>query len=1163
MRRVYRYFLSFIFIALFQSAALSQFDFKVIQCETVEEVEALIDTVFLAGVNPQMIQNISFTGDPTMVGYFYNAYFTGFQVREGIIMTSGRAQSGDDSNICNSGANANTNLGLGGDPDLETLAANGQPSRDACIIEFDFKPAADTVTFNYIFASEEYHDYVDAAFNDVFGFFLSGDGIDGPFTDNAINIAEIPGTHLPVSINNVNIGVGSTTCSGKPTGCDHCEYFKDNSQADDPAFDIFVYDGFTTQLPATNPVTQCEWYHIKLAVSDIGDWLFDSGVLLEKGSFDPGNVEKQTTYTHPTVDSVLYESCQSHESVVYFNINSKRSDPYFFGFHIDTTSPNQATRGTDYNLITTTNTDTVWIEAGALYDSIRIQTYFDGEVEGVEEIRIVFNPLMCNAFGVPDTAIVLLADLPPMPDTTLFFNTACEETITIGFGDNIGGVAPYTFDWYTINEDTETVEFIPSGNNQYIIPCIIDDTCGQQQTDTCVVIVPALVADAGPDKSMCNVDSVQLEGGAPAAQQWLWESNPADPSLVGKEDSLQPWVYPSFETEYLFTVLDNCKNEDQDTVFVTLNEGVADAGDDQVICVGEMSTLTANGGTDYSWQWSANPPDPSLNGQENNQTINVTPTATTTYNVVVTNDCDFSADDNVEITVNPLPPADAGGNNEVCFGQEFQLEGGGGISYQWSSLPNDPSLYVGGQDTLPNPLVTPPTQEEYKYYLNVVGPLGCANSDSMVLQVNPVPDLDIDSDNDIICFGDDVTISAIGTADYTWSAYPPDPTLAGQENNQTITVTPLVTTTYTLTGVVTGFDCPAELARSVEVKPELQASFDTQDDIACEGETFSVLYTGNAATDATYEWDFDGATVVAGSGQGPIDLIWDTEGVKTIRLAVEEDGCRSGEELSTVTVIRTPVSGFDADVYEGCVPFTVEFTNSSGNTTDNVTYNWTFGTGDESTSMAPSYEYTEPGNYDVSLTVTNENRCAATDSRTAFISAYETPEADFDPDPIETVLEAATIDFTNGSTSGDPLTYDWDFDDGNNSDQENPSHTYTQAGNYFVKLLITTSNGCTDEIEKEVLIHPDFAVYAPNAFTPNGDGLNDYFEIKGIGIKQYLLQVYSRWGEVIYESTNLEEQWDGKFNGDFVSPGTYVFTINYTSMLDKDFTDKGTVTVMR
>jgi gliding motility-associated-like protein len=96
-----------------------------------------------------------------------------------------------------------------------------------------------------------------------------------------------------------------------------------------------------------------------------------------------------------------------------------------------------------------------------------------------------------------------------------------------------------------------------------------------------------------------------------------------------------------------------------------------------------------------------------------------------------------------------------------------------------------------------------------------------------------------------------------------------------------------------------------------------------------------------------------------------------------------------------------------------------------------------------------------------------------------------------------------------------------------------------------------------------VVIHPDFAVYPPNAFTPNGDGENDTFEVKGTGVNSYLLRIYSRWGELIFESSSLEDQWDGTYKGSLVTTGTYVYSINYRSMVDKDYKIHGTVTVIR
>ncbi|MFA5417397.1 MAG: gliding motility-associated C-terminal domain-containing protein, partial [Bacteroidales bacterium] len=93
--------------------------------------------------------------------------------------------------------------------------------------------------------------------------------------------------------------------------------------------------------------------------------------------------------------------------------------------------------------------------------------------------------------------------------------------------------------------------------------------------------------------------------------------------------------------------------------------------------------------------------------------------------------------------------------------------------------------------------------------------------------------------------------------------------------------------------------------------------------------------------------------------------------------------------------------------------------------------------------------------------------------------------------------------------------------------------------------------------------HPDFAVYAPSAFTPNGDGKNDVFEIKGTGIKTLQIQIYSRWGELIFESNDMLKQWDGTINGNPAPTGTYVYQISYTSMINLSYSYKGTVTLVR
>lgn len=1143
-----------LFVVLTNYTVKAQFGLSITQCTTIEQVEALIDTVFLEGISPAQIKNISFTGDPGAVGYFTGGYIFGFQVPQGIVLSSGFTGDLDQSNDCGSFESGNTSGGS--DPDL--VLAGGTSINDACVIEFDFKPAGDSVKFNYVFGSEEYHEWVSPLFADVFGFFLSGPGINGNYSNNGINIAEVPGTHNPVSIGTVNCGDQDNSCTPPPGSGPGCEFLYDNTDVTQGSFNQCTMDAYTVPFVADNGVESCEWFHIKLAIGDAGDAAYDSGVFLEKGSFDPGNVECNTDFTHPTVDSLLYESCNNHEAVLYFSIGSLRNDPYILPFTIE----GSATRGVDYMIITTHPGDTIYIDEGSLVDSIRIRTFYNPEVEGLEDVRVKFNPVMCG-FGAPDTAIVWISDLPAMPDTNLMFTSYCQETATLDFANNLGGVPPYSYDWYTVSKTTPTIDYKPNGDNLFYFPCIVTDTCGQARSDTAFLIVPDLVASAGPDKTMCNVDSVQIEGSSPGAQIFFWESDPPnEPSLQGKEYQDTAWVFPTVATDYKLRVSDNCTNSDTDTVLVSLDEAVANAGENQVICYSESVTLSANGGTGYQWEWTSVPPDPTIGGQINDQTITVSPTATATvYTVSVTNDCDKTAEADVQVEVIPLPNADAGANSSVCFGQEFQLNASGGTQYLWTSDPVDPTLSVNGQDTLPNPIVNPPSQEPYKYYVQVWDQ--CTNSDSMTLMVDPVPSLSVAADNEILCFGESATLSVTGNANYTWTADPTDPSLAGQENNQIITVTPQEPTTYTLVGVVAGFNCPATIVQEIDVKPELQSTFDLQADETCQGKSFSVLYNGNASVSANYTWDFDGGQIITGSGGGPVDVSWDTEGLKTIILSVEEDGCFSDVSSMTVNVLRAPVSAFDSNLQEDCIPFDVSFNNTSSNQSSNVSYLWTFGTGESSTSESPSFTYDQPGEYTVTLVVTNDEKCSNTFTQINYIKANETPSADFEPVPPETVLEQPTVNFTNNSTSSDNLSYDWDFGDGNTSSDQSPSNTYGAVGAYTVKLLVTTANGCEHETEKEVVVHPDFAVHAPNAFTPNGDGLNDVFDVKGVGIKVYLLQIYSRWGDLMYESNNLEDQWDGKFNGELVPDGTYVYTINYKSMLDKDYVKKGTVTVTR
>lgn len=224
-----------------------------------------------------VVSNITGKGPASSQGLFTCTGVCNVGLTSGIILTSGDA---DVPSQVNTGTGQSAAFPVSTtDPQLQAIATG--TVYDASMIEFDFIAASDSIQFNYIFASEEYNDYVNTGFNDVFGFFITGPG----FTGHQ-NIALIPGTTIPMSINNVNNG-GPVAHGVTPPGpCMNCQYFVNNS----PGNITTAYDALTTVLvAAVGGLTPGLTYNLKIGVSDCNDQIFDSGVFLEAGSFLSAN----------------------------------------------------------------------------------------------------------------------------------------------------------------------------------------------------------------------------------------------------------------------------------------------------------------------------------------------------------------------------------------------------------------------------------------------------------------------------------------------------------------------------------------------------------------------------------------------------------------------------------------------------------------------------------------------------------------------------------------------------------------------------------------------------------------------------------------------------------------------------------------------------------
>ena len=182
---------------------------------------------------------------------------------------------------------------------------------------------------------------------------------------------------------------------------------------------------------------------------------------------------------------------------------------------------------------------------------------------------------------------------------------------------------------------------------------------------------------------------------------------------------------------------------------------------------------------------------------------------------------------------------------------------------------------------------------------------------------------------------------------------------------------------------------------------------------------------------------------------------------------------------------------------------------------------------------------------------------------------FALPTADFDYGQQPVSILAPEVQFTNQSTPGLPH-YSWNFGDVYGTDTSslfNPSHTYNNVGTYYVTLTVSTASGCSATVVKPVVINEDYAIYVPNAFSPNGDGVNEIFKAEGEGIKDFKLYIFDRWGLLIFYSDDINKGWDGRVQGtgsvDPVQEDVYVWKIEATDYAKKGHKLHGTVTLLK
>lgn len=471
-----------------------------IQTSNTLGVEELVRDEFIKG-NCRNVSQITSIGNKSLSIGQFDFGTNSIKMNDGIIISTGDIALAEGPNIS---SEASRSFGVvSNDPDLGRLATDSL--FDATGIEFDFVPLDDHVSFRYVFASEEYCEFVGSPFNDVFGFFVSGPGINGTFSNNAINVASLTGTNQDVSINtvnhidNVNFYVNNVT----NLDAESCmiDYTPD-------AEDEIEYDGFTVPLTASFEVIPCETYRIRLIIGDVGDDQLDSGVFLESNSFDIGEGIDVRAEVPGSDEPLAFEGCADGQFVFTRSAISNVNEALTIDYSIS--SDSKARNGIDFEEIPLR----VTIPEGEESFVLPITVIEDNEYEGPENLKL---ELVYDCDCINPTISELIIN--EVQDFSIQFDeiNVCANQTFIITPQIVGGVPPFEFLWEN-GMDTDSLQTSVSVPTQYGI--IVTDFCGNTVESTAVINIQDIpVANLSGNYNFCETVvtgiPIELEGHPP------------------------------------------------------------------------------------------------------------------------------------------------------------------------------------------------------------------------------------------------------------------------------------------------------------------------------------------------------------------------------------------------------------------------------------------------------------------------------------------------------------------------------------------------------------------------------------------------------------------------------------------------------------------------
>lgn len=611
---------------------------------------------------------------------------------------------------------------------------------------------------------------------------------------------------------------------------------------------------------------------------------------------------------------------------------------------------------------------------------------------------------------------------------------------------------------------------------------------------TVSISVNPISLTASGNQTLCSGQSTTLS--ASGAINYTWT-----PSSINSNTII---ITPSVTTIYTISSINGNGCFESKTINISIIQTPTLTAQSSTICSGSTTTISVSGALNYSWT----PLVTAINS--NYSSVISTPSITSNYTITGTNGMSCIGSKTIEITVNPTPSLSiVPSNTSICSGNTLTISVSGANTYSWIPINSNSNTVI----------ISPNTNTTY----SVIGYSiqGCNSIKEFSIIVVQTPTLIVQSST--ICSGNSTTVSITGATNYSWTPS----VVAYSSNFSSVILSPSVTTNYTITG--SNLNCLQTTTTNINVLATPIITLVVSQTSVCSGNSI----IAHAYGASTYTWSNSSST-------SSIINIPANSSMTLNVIGTSLNGCNSLIEYQTVSVIPNPQLTISSN-QTLCIGSNIDISVTTS--ANDVLWNNGFITNTITVSPIANTYYS---------VVASDNSCSTKDS--VLITVVSFTDSDFSIIPYDTcnqVIELKCNNYTNNNI--------WVFSNSETiSNTCDLMHQYIVSGNFSIVHISNPNSSCADTTTKNYnvnLINNNDSIEIPNIFTPNGDGVNDYFDLSILFYCQnFELEIFNRWGSSIIKPSNKYKKWDGKTNeGEDVTSGTYFYIIKTKNKSYKGF----------